>query len=559
MHVLYDSGTLRATYASNGVGGVIATHVNPILNALITAQFQAATGASTKYGEIADDTSVLAYPADYLAVESSGVITGMDRTKSIGITFSATSIFPDETSTITLQLRDKNLNPDLTAAISMQVYASNGLVYPGATVSNASGVNTVPLVFRPSKQSGFPSFNVIVGGGYSPLASEADDYHIEVKTPVVIADQNWAETNDIKPSAISGDKLTDGAVTPEKLSDIARMSNSSFTGWRTVNRARIINTYDLALGPAIQTGQQMAVAGEESLFVWGLDTSTGNNKVKDVNKKTGYINATYDIGGAYTLYGMVYDGPNLYIVYDNAGTKMDVVSVSTMTNVTTYSLALTPTSITYDGEYMYVAATGSNLYKVSLTGAVLLVGAGNFSSIVPIMNTKDIIWTIGATFKPAAYTKGVQATNAIDPANFYAGVTEVEAMATDGSRLWFGVKTSTGDQAVLEVPMFDPNTGIIPAATAILNDKTKVGYDGGRLIHDGINLWMICPPPSCAPFTFTEETLLKKIKRDVSDVSILEVIQTIRLGNDLATDDPIMADVMADGQFIWIVNSNVTV
>lgn len=541
MIILYDTSTLDVM--SVILGSDATTYSN----------WNANKPAGSAVVILSDDINVSLEPLNYyMDQHPSPTVTVLKYW--IDITASSNPIYLNESPTITIQLKGTDKISDLYQIVTITLTASTGLLANDVLTTDTNGLATT--TFNPVKVK------------YASISGVANKFLSStllmiVKNPTTEGEQNWIQTDDLKNEAVTGQKVAYNSITSDKLASSSKPTIVPFS-WSLINKARMTDKYDIGFGAgAFTTGAQYIISGEDSIFVIGVNIGTGFNEVKKVSKKDGTVSGTYAFGYLFAgFYGMQYDGKYLYVGTQQVVTiRLHKIKASDMSSVDTYTIVGSPSSLMWDGQYLYSHA-GGGMLRITTTGSYKSLGGGGLPNSSPfhVAMTKDVIYNADNDSNVGAYVK--KTNNSYYGGNLIsdmrAGLAAATGpMATDGVKLWIGCTSNNpADEGIIEVPVWNPDFEPTPTATASLDYKNKQlgGALYGKLIYDGSNLWAITAPAGGWRFG---NVMLRKIRRDINDPTKLNVVQTIETGWDPPNNsDPQFSDFCADGQYLWFANAS---
>lgn len=514
------------------------------------AYHQATAGVGQNVFVIADDVNVLTNPAIYLVVEVLLVPTSTERKKSIQTTPAASPINLNETTTLAIQLLDKDLNPDPVAGVTVTLHASSGLISPDTFVTNGSGQNPSTITYKPTKVTGnittlgFTSGATIVAtgtGGYIQVSPE----FVEITTPTTSAQQNWLESNDIKI----------GAVTVEKLNGNVNVSPAARNGFNT-SIARNVNA---------------VVVDSTFVYVIGYNgPGATNTAVRKTNKNTGEnIASTVYVAGAGTAIangtdGMVDDGTDLWIAAGG-----DLLQVNKGTLVITNQYVIDATG----GSLQFIVDDGTHILSFLRGGT-----SGDADKLVRIVKatglvsaSRDAFGDLGVSVVDVRYAV-ILGTNLY----FLAGGAPIQSYAFGAKSLTaaFIFTTQTFQDPLEHAITTDGLTIWVGGTAGVVFDPTLIpgGNFGGfasqidigtvySLTYDGTNVWAITSEIGGGPRKYIKE-LYRYIKYEAISDSMTWNTGTGRVVDISSYDSsgtaPIIPyDIDTDANFIYTGNSQV--
>ena len=316
------------------------------------------TGGDDGVYMLADNASVLASYNLYYIGESGGTPTGVHLKNIISLTIAPTGIYQDETATMSIQLQDGN-GSNLNEVDTIALQASDGLILPATVTTNGSGVGST--IYYPAKKVG----NMGVYGT-AQLFNNAFAT-IAVLAPTTNSEQNWIETNDIKPNAVTANKLDFGvpvSLGPTNLSSWHNNCNDE--------RAR----FNIGLTDTINS-----IVFDEDGFMYVNGMNGAVPTVVKVDKKTGAVavSGTYTYTDNMLIYGydfLAHDGIALWIP---SGINMLRIDPSTMTLTDTIAVGS-------PGEYLQGTIISSTIdaYRVLAVISNAATGTDHYLNMIDL-------------------------------------------------------------------------------------------------------------------------------------------------------------------------------
>jgi len=277
------------------------------------------------YAVTPDDNTVLRTPQMYYVVETMGVPTGTALNQVIAISMVSTTVDMSDQPVVTFQLTDQAGVPVAQSGVVISLQVDNGALTVPTVTTDGSGTATV--IYKPSKN------------GAAKITAKAPKHYdnglvITINnTPATPAEQNWIESDDIKPSTISVEKL-DPSV-------IQLVSNNPATAFET--SAYYVSQFT----PDIGLAKLHLFDDAGFLYVYGnVDPAgTGNNAIKQTDKASGAIIDSLVFSGGATdgiSYSWGYDGRSIWAGYKNSGAihnKLIRIKASDLTIEAIYTIA----------------------------------------------------------------------------------------------------------------------------------------------------------------------------------------------------------------------------
>ena len=269
--------------------------------------------------------------------------------------------------------------------------------------------------------------------------------------------------------------------------------------------------------------------------------ATGGNTVTKINTKTNSVTATVTLSGASNISNLVYDGTNIWATSFSTAQVYSFNPTSLAVSATVLSVGSNPAKNLIVGDFLFVAATGSNtVTKINMktnavTANISLPDASNISNL--IYDGKNLwavsfgtgkIYQINPTDNSVSTTLlsvGSNPANAVQVENniWVAGtgdnsvtnfpvpiVTGTPTVATLGS-----VEVKLSAESLNSTMSLDIPAGALPAGTVVtispLTSDTGLRLPDTGVFHAGYNIvWKApnqapndLPPESTVPLTLT--------------------------------------------------------
>ena len=373
-----------------------------------------------------------------------------------------------DTPTLSVQLKEPNGVTNLNEVHTVTLTSTFGVLANPTVTTNGSGFAST--MYKPNKgNSAFITATapLFVPGGIS----------VTINTPTTATGQNWLERDDIKPSAVTVEKL------PPLL--FARQTPQPSFGFISQAFQRAVFASSIA-----QDANSIVTDDDQFIYVNGFDGPGATNPIiEKINRRTGVSIGTLALTEedfATGRDGMVYDGASIWVC---GGSHLMQVNPVTLTMTNDYDLdAVSGTlqGIVWDGAYLYAYIKGSTTYgesilQIDTTGTVLnnsapLGGGANVKQLV--IDDAYAFFQVDSAgtnrwFRVALGSASLGASSSAGQYNVGTAVL--------GSRQIF-----VGGTAGLAMITTDPEVSadIITLTPATVGDV----YD---LQFDGVNLWAI--------------------------------------------------------------------
>jgi hypothetical protein len=414
--------------------------------------------------QLTDDPTFLDSPISY-EVDDPITPTAVLKQCVIGLTSSSASIYPNETPTITVQLYQSNGSTPLAqAGVTVSLTIDDGFLSASSIITDANGTGSV--TYSASKRTG----SVNVTGQSTTYISGSVTF--EVLTPTTPTQQNWLESNDIKPGAVGTAQLAPGVL-----------ANQSTPSFGFIQKAYIRDTYVTLI---VANANSIVCDDDSFFYLNGFATGT-NPMIERVNRRAGTdsVNIAGALPNDYAngVDGMTYDGKSLWV---SAAGHLLQLNATLMTQTNNYTIVATGTlqGLAWDGEYLYAFVMGgatsyaNKIIKVNpATGSIVASSAAEPTSdpvknvVIDDLNLYFLHGIAANTF--ALLRSDLSPVGSGVIANYNIGV------ATFASG-----KVFVGGTA--GIALVEASTSAILASldTATIGDV----YD---IVFDGINVWAI--------------------------------------------------------------------
>lgn len=460
--------------------------------------------------------------------------TAVQRKKSILVTPLTDPMELNETSQLSIQLRQANLaNDNVVKTVTLR--ASDGVIVPSQVQTNGSGFSD-EAIYKPAKDAGAVSI-VASTDEHTQLISEGGVF-ITANTPTNSSEQEWLETEDIKADSITFDKQ----------SSKGQVRIPGLHPFYFVSKAFLAVDFDVSL----QNINSIIADDAGNLYVNGFDGPGATNPVvKKVDKQTGAVLNTYTIPAgeenlANRFDGMAYSGAFLWVAGANHLLKLNL----DMTLATDFTIAADGNIqfVASDGEFIWFHLRGGTdadkdkIWKFNpITG--LKVTAINYragDTIDPSIPREikqvamdDQFMYITGTGSNSDWDRMDRTTHALDHRND-SDLFGAFGIAVDNLIRHIYL---AGGSAGGEDQLFLDNAGGLPRGIAANDTIDNFLYD---LFFDGIHIWLITSPTSGA------RRYVRKIKFNPIGPT-LDVIQSFDIG--IAVDPTALA---FDGQYLYV-------
>ena len=432
--------------------------------------------AGTSVQIIADDADVINNRTNmqlFIAVVAGPTLTAVIRRYVVTLTASANPINMNQQPTISVQLKDQ-LGVNVSQVETVTLSVDLGTLANATIITNGSGFAST--TYKPHKGSS----GVIIAAVATFLPGQLV---IAINIPTTPAAQNWLESNDVKISAITTDKIASGAVTGDKLGagiNVPPLPRLGLPASLALDaNALYVDATNVFVNGFVGPGATNPVVRKITMF----GSITGSRAYVPNNLTSG-------------LDGMDGDATDIWVA---AGNHLLQINKGTMavTNDYTVDPSGTIQSVTLDAAssavWCFLRGGTTNPDKLLRINN----GTGNVDAVIDldtgvgavidrkrgIIYGGDIYFNVDTTSLVASWTVVNRVTNATTPFGGFFGVpSALNAIAANGEGIWIG--GVDGLSLVPDVKYPTPSLGGITADVATVG----IIYD---LLFDGVRVWAI--------------------------------------------------------------------